>query len=371
MALLTSVALHSGLGAQEPESPLLRGGQLSLFHHTVVSIYDERFGYREGFAGIEPLGFDFASEALGVGTFPALTAARDRLAALARDSAFALDMGAVDARLSSVVYRVPLGASLGIFDWLTVGGTFPVVKRRTEVDLALRDGNANVGLSPGSGATDLLAFLAEAQAALGSVLTQVDATCSSLGDMDPACVDGRAFLTDADAFLSELGGAYDGPLFFLDGSAEAALLRARVDAWRTDLRSRGDSLLVDSVFVTDLPFAAETVGLDTYQSFITQSEYDVVGAELEDFTSIWELGDIEIWGAVRLLSRDQLPARSVGRERGIGPGGADRLQHGCRAVRFRNVRGIHHRVSGGPAGALSAWDRSARSSVELRGHRER
>lgn len=297
------------LAAQWVESPLLRRGQISAFITPFLTTYDERYGLAEdGREGVESLGSELTVPRLGATELPGLLDAEQRFADLLADSAWVLNLGETNARVFSSVIRLPVGASIGVFDWLTVGGVAPFVKRRVELDFFLDPQAANTGLSPGIDDQEVQAFLAQASAALAAVTARVDQTCMDLGDTDPSCVSGRASLTSASSFFTELEAAYDGALFLFGQGSAAEALVSRVDAVRAELHSLADSAGIDTTFTAPLPFASAPLSIEQLQTFITDGSYGIGGDPLGGFASVWELGDVEFFAAVRLLGTDEDPA---------------------------------------------------------------
>ncbi len=313
--VLGSVAVAAGLlmpqavAGQWAESPLVRQGQLSVFITPFMSNYGTRYGLTaDGTELIEPLGADLTDPMLGARLLPGVVGPQQRFSQLLQDSAFALNLGQSQARVFNSMIRVPVGASLGVFDWLTVGGVAPFVKRRVEFDFLLNPEGGNTGLSPGASAADVLLFLGQANAALSSVTTQVDARCLAVGEVDPSCVSGRAFINEASTFFLGLEGAYAGPLFLFGQGSAADALTARLDGIRAQMHALADSAGIDTTFVAPLPFSASPLSVEQFQSFITNGAYGIAGDPLGPSESVWELGDVEVFAAVRLLGTDRDPA---------------------------------------------------------------
>jgi len=279
-----------------------------------VHIYDERYGP----TGLEPLGQDLEFEALGVEVLPGLFGVEQQFADLLEASSFTANLGATRARLNASVSRVPVGASVGVFDWLTLGAVAPFVKRVVEVDFLADPTTANLGASPGGSDALVATFLAEARASLESVRTAVEATCASAGEQDSACLDGRAFVDGSDAFLSELQQSYGGAFFILGGTDQATTLSARVATLKQQMRQRGDSILVDSTFVTPVPFADSGVGLESLEPLFTDGANGIAGQAPGPLRSVWELGDVELFAALRLLSREPDDAHSEANAPALG-----------------------------------------------------
>jgi len=302
--------------AQWVESPLLRRGQVSAYITPFLTQYDERFGLRaDGAEGVEALGADLTDFNLGSRLLPGVTGPERRFADLLQDSAWVLHLGSAQARALASVIRIPVGASIGVFDWLTVGGVAPFVRRRVDLDFLLDPARGNTGLSPGSSDPGVQLLLSQANGALASVTATVDQTCLASGETDPACVSGRAFLQEAGMFFGELDAAYAGPLFLFGGGSAASALSARVNAFRARMHQLASGAGIDTTFTAPLPFATAPLSIEQFQRFITDGVYGIAGDPLGPSASRWELGDIELFVALRLLGRDRAGRDRAGTDR--------------------------------------------------------
>jgi hypothetical protein len=314
--LLASVALlpASGVG-QSPESPLLRGGQLRFEIFPEIRIYDDRYGLRADgsttIEEVEPLGVDFARTAVDAQFLPSLTPAQASLALLLDDPSFAANLGSSQARVTAGLTEIPIGIGLGLTDWLTIGGRVPFVRQRVDVDFAIDQSTANVGTSPGSGSANVQSFLGQFAAVISATSNEVDATCAALGDSDPACTQGRITISNANALLQAFQDAYAELVFPLSGSSAAAILEQRVSAITRELGQVGDSALVDATLTEPIPWATGALGDQAIESLFTDPALGVGVTAPGSYYSIWELGDVEVSAAIRLLNLGADPDRSA------------------------------------------------------------
>ena len=314
VALLAGAALPAGAAAQVTEGPLSPAGRLrvevapSFFH------WKDRFGLREvdgrRVEGVEPLGFDLQADP-ATDLFPGVAVLESSLREVLDDPGFQAALGATRARVAHDVTRIPLRADLGVFDWLTVGVTVPFVLTRTEATVALRvdPAAANLGLSPAVTAPDaMLGFLQELSARADAAASRADALCA---EGDPACAEAEALAGDAAALESGLRSAYGAtPLFPVEGTEAGGALRARLDALNARLSTAG----LGEVGST-LPLADRILDREGFERIFEDPLAGLQASVPGKVVNVWELGDVELTAAVRLLegvSRDSAgaPARA-------------------------------------------------------------
>ena len=281
----------------------MAGGTLGFGLRPEVRIWDERFGLRtEGgvtIEEIEALGLDFTTSDFGSG-LPGLGPSQDALRTLTGDPGLDLRVGASVARLNALEIRLPLTASLGITDWLTVSATVPFVRRRMEVDFTLSGDGATVGFSPGNADDAVTLYISQLQQAIANVLQAADAFCAGVGEMDPDCMDLRAVVDDAQLFLDDLDAGYASTFFPLPESPGASALDARVQALRARMLAAGDSATIEQTWTAPLPLASGGAAGDLSDLFL-DPEVGILAVPLDGFQSVWELGDVEAGVWVRLL----------------------------------------------------------------------
>ncbi len=137
-ALLASIIMPLGLVGQEFSGPLLAVGRVRLEVNSQFLFADERFGRRmEGGSlvkEVEPLGFDFTDTSVGSRLFPGLESLETNLAIAAGAAITPLVLGRTQAILTKDAVWIPMRLDIGVFDWLTVGGTVPLSRRRAEFE---------------------------------------------------------------------------------------------------------------------------------------------------------------------------------------------------------------------------------------------
>ncbi len=307
--LLAAVALAPAvpLGAQLSEGLLAPAGRLRIELSPSFDLWDRRFGVHvrdgERVEGSEPLAWDLENA-------PLL-----RLAPLEGHLRTALGTGPVRLLLGStraLVLRdrtgISFGAALGVFDWLTLGVRAPLVKARTEVAVDFRAGStANVGMNPRlAGDGRVTAFLAGLAAGRTALQTRVGQGCPG-----PECAALTDLLGRYTAFQTGLSGAYAAsPLFITQGSAEAILLAQRVTALRQEIGARAAGVPLPG----DPPLASGPLDQKQLGQLLTDPAAGVQLLQpLASDASFWQLGDVELSAAFRLLEgavRDSAAARA-------------------------------------------------------------
>lgn len=324
------------LSAQQPESPLVRSGTFRLEVTPAHHWWDSRFGERSGAGGTvsarEPLGYDLSSDVLGTAMVPSLATFQERIRSLLDDEAYLLDLGLTRTTWSHSQTRLPIRLDIGVTDWLTVSGTLPLIRTEAQIDVSLRADSttANAGLNPAAGdAGSVNAFLNALDADLASFEATTTALCGELGDAAPECADARALLAEGQSLNAGLEDLYlDADAYFPLGGSEAGRgLEARVDSLRAGLASFGDTASFGSVPLSQTPLDAEA-----FNRIVTDAAYGVAGAPLAPFVFSWELGDVELGAALRLLrGRGSGDPRSPGLRYQLGVEGVVRLPTGTAA----------------------------------------
>ncbi len=294
----------SPVQAQSPESPLLRGGQIRLEFLPEVRLWNERYGgVASPFDQVEPLGFDLTTPTLDPTFLPALSQVQANLRTLLADSALTASLGSTDVRMTANRTELPLGLGIGIFDWMTIGVRVPFVRRRVELDLDIDGTQATLGMSPGLQDAAVQGFLGELDAVIAQVTADVDARCAALGANDPSCLQGQNALAKAGTLQSGLNSAFLGSFFPVAGSAAATRLMTRVADVSQELQQAGDSMFVADTWVTPLPFAQGAVTAQELQTLITDPSLGIGAEPISSVLTLWELGDVEVSAALRLLER--------------------------------------------------------------------
>ncbi len=294
-AVLASIIMPFGLGAQEFSEPLLPAGQLRLEVNSVFLFADERFGRRmEGASLIEedePLGFDFEDTAAGARLFPALEDLEANLMTATGAAVTPVVLGQTRAVLTKDAVWLPIRLDLGVFDWLSVGATVPFSRRRAEFETSIQTDGANVGLTPGT-AGDFLGSVSAANDALSLINTTL---CTS-DPSSPECSQATSLLAEGQSFHGALTDGAAHGVFPLEGSDTGGALQDRV----TTLVNAYQAVGVSS-FPASIPLATEVLTEATYLDLVRKARpVGVEGDSLKTWRSPWEMGDVEIHARARL-----------------------------------------------------------------------
>jgi hypothetical protein len=283
-----SLALALSVGGAGPpvlggqELPWLDGGRIRLDFTPSFWAWDARFGLRTGESGsvveeVEPLGLDLTANPLGNGVLPYLVDLESALRDALLDDGYLVRLGASQAIVEQSRLVFPIRLDLGITDWLTVGAMVPLIRNRTEISFALDADSmrADVGLVPDAGS-----FLS----AFDAILRNAEASNPD----EPAVVQARFY-------LDALSAAYGhGSVFPVTGSMTGSQLQARLDEVRVALEAAGITGIPETV-----PLAEAYLTEEDFSGLLTSPSMRAY--PLEDWTTPWTLGDVELSGALRLL----------------------------------------------------------------------
>ena len=302
-ALLPALLLPGAASGQLVGGPIVPSGHLRLDIDANYVTWSERFGLRsEGGSvveEVEPLGWNLSSDALGSDRLPAAALTEARLRTLFGNADYRLNLGSTNHLFAAHIRRVPLGFRLGVFPWLTVGASLPMVQRKLDSELVYTPGEANAGLAP---PTSLRApFMNEYGNALAEARTVIAGLCG-VDESVPECQAGRAVLAEGDALLGSLGALFGEAVFFpLEGSAAGRDLAGRVDAVRTGLSDIG----VTS-FTAPLPLGTP-LDRAAFDSLVVVPVFGTTGLPVEDMDALWEPGDLEVSAAIQVLNLTPRP----------------------------------------------------------------
>ncbi len=358
LLLCTGLSLPAKLVAQavagvgDDAIPLPKGGYRFLVSG-LWNGYDA--SYRAGADGYRsrPLLSGLRTDQLGVGLLPQLDAAQLGLRSLTGDDAFAISLGALEARGDVRQSIAPIAVDYGITKRVSVRLLVPYVESRDNAQLLLnRNGSgANVGLNP--------AFVAGTGSAArqlnGAVIAQLTQARSELAAEITRCTDARATACDAiranpagvQALLARAlttqntvrqvyGDASQGgaPVVPIAGSTVQSTVAATIDALRQDFTALGVSAITSGT----APAAATTVlGPAGMSRIATDSAWQAGYAALGN-TRRSGIGDIDLTASVLLydtFAADQA-RRLLAPTRGVrsmltagwrfGTAGADRAE---------------------------------------------
>ncbi len=279
--LMPSSQSHN-LGAQE--LPWLPAGKVRLDYAPTFWTWDTRYGLGpSGVEQIEELGLDLTGNPLGSEILPDLVDLEGTLREALGDPSYRVNLGMSQAYLEQSRLVFPFRLEIGVTDWLTIGGMAPLVRPRTELGFALDADSltATDGISPfESDPAGVISFLDVFRNTL------IGAQASHPGD--PA-------VTEAQAYFDAISEAFTYSTFFpAVGSAPGALLQERLDELRTALEALGVTGIPATV-----PLATGYLNEEDFQSFLEGRHMRAF--PLEDWTTLWTLGDVEITANVRLL----------------------------------------------------------------------
>lgn len=324
VALLIALALPAAASAQEPYSPLVPGGMLRLSIRGDYLTFSQRFGTATD--NVEDDALRSLSElfagVIGPTTFPTLTSFEDAVQTAA-DMAYTANFGSLDVAIEKSSARVPLSLDAGVFDWLTVGATVPLIKNQTEFlgFFSADSASVNAGFSPGLDNGSLVAtFLA----GLRSSVTRYDsfrATTCEADPNSPLCVEATAIAAAALAFHGSLATMYDSGMAPLVWSEAGIALQARLLRFREAFRAVGVATSSGDVPLSNTPLTA-----DDLPTLLSDPRFGIEASyPLEEWTPLWALGDIEFRADANLFQAGD-PESS--RQLTLGAGALVRLPTG-------------------------------------------
>ncbi len=282
----------AALTAQSLVDPLLPGGVAGVGIIPSYSTWDSRYGLD----GVVPLGSDLTSTN-AASLFPGVATLQQNLRSLTGSSTgFPSILGPVAARVSKDVDRLEFEARLGVFDWLTVGVTVPLVRARVPIDVAFRPDtvSGNLGLNPAAGSQDVQSLLAELAGANDAAQAAAKAACDA-DATSQSCSDATALAARVNAFYLETQSAYSAsPFFPLQGSAAATALTGALASLNAGLSGAG----LDSVAAS---FVFPKVLVDTAGFAGAPGSGSIRAAPLQTYNGTWQLGDVEVSAMGRLL----------------------------------------------------------------------
>lgn len=281
-AALILATLAVGNGAEGQELPWVQKGKVRLDFAPMFWGWDSRYGPSgEGSGGaldgVEPLGLDLTADPLGSTILPYLQPLEYSLGQALQDGSYHVRLGASQAVIEQSRLVFPFRLDVGVTDWLTVGAMVPFIRPRTELTFVLDSDSllSDVGLTPGTG-TFLSTF--------GAVLEAAEASHP-----------GNSTVIAARAYLDALSAAYDHrSVFPVEGSTTGLELQARLDQLRAALEAAGITGIPESV-----PLAETYLTREDFSSLLTSPAMRAY--PLENWTTPWSLGDVEVTAAVRLL----------------------------------------------------------------------
>lgn len=268
------------LAAQETQSPLSPAGRLRVDVAGLFVSWDGRFTDD----GTEPLGAELEAADLSE-AFGGSAELEDELRTLLDDAEYAGTLGPLRARISADRTSVPVRIDLGIFDWLTIGGTVPFVKNRTEVAIDYGGGSANLGVNPALTAPSTVGdYLQALEAARTASSTRATELCATDPD-GAACAEAQSLASDLASFFTGMQSAFGASPFFPGEATEAGdALVGRSQALDSRLQAAGLTGL------TGLPLPSVLGDREAFDAFL---ESTLLTPPLANRVPLWEIGDVE------------------------------------------------------------------------------
>ena len=295
LSLALSGAVSPAHSQSSVEDPITPRGSILVEIRPTSRFVDELYA-RDSGANL-PLGAVFMVPDLGSAQVPALAPIEERFRALAGGhEGPALRLGASVGEFKADEQVLPVRVSYGALDRITVGATFPFVRRRVNALLRLSPEGANVGASPAAfDATQVAAFQQGASGALATLRTSVESDCSELGGTHPVCIEGESLVESVEGFLTDVDAAWAQEVVFpLRGSTLGTQIQGRWSDFRTELVARG------AAAPEALPLATSPVGDAAFRSLAVEPAWSGGGFPTENLPSFLTLGDVELHLAASL-----------------------------------------------------------------------
>lgn len=314
-------------GAQLLDETMVPRGHVRLQAHGIFESWGDRFGRTlDGTESLEPLGQDL-TDPTAFRLYPGLSSLQSQLRSLGAGPEYAPVLGSSSGTVTHDRTTIDWGIEVGVFDWLTVGGTLPWVRPRTAIDLYLIPDTiaGDLGLNPTlSDPTNSAAFLGSSATAASSTQAAADAECA--GGVTAACATAQALAQRARDYDAAIQAAYGAsPFFPLVGSAAADALTATTTTLSEDLVAAGLSSLLAPAFAGARITEAE---LATLPQILGAG---IEGRPLRTSPGLYAAGDAEVFTRVRLLDnltperRGPAPRDSIGVRSRPRPGFGYRL----------------------------------------------
>lgn len=302
LAFLLPLAAPAPAAAQDLQpghllTPLVPGGHLRLGFTPSFTSWDSRYepdpATDGADAGEEPLG-SLLTSPTGTGLFPGVDLLARELQALTGVEPSSLLLGETQGMVTQDVTRLDFSAHVGVFDWLTVGGTLPWVKTRTAVELAYRPAlDANLGVTPAATDPDAVASYLQSLAGVADLAeARARDLCAGSG---PGCDDAEALAGRVREFATSAARMYGASDFFLlAGTLPELAYRAAQEELAAALTAAGLTAPAAPVFST------EVVDRETFAELPRRANLGIRGF-FPPGESLWQAGDLEVEAFVRVL----------------------------------------------------------------------
>lgn len=273
---------------------------------------NERFA-RSG-DGTEPLGADFALQAMNASVIEALNGLAPRLSTITGGAVPSLTLGGLAVRLEQTEYITPITLELGLTDRLAIRAVVPYVKNRVEVfpePNAARTGNIGVNpaldqpaarLQNGMVVSELTRAANVLNAELARCLNNTDPSCDAVNaDRAAASAVAQQALAAASAVASVYGtaDAAGSPLVPVAQTSIHQSVLARLTNFNAQFAGfLGAPQTGDWISASPVP--APPVAFADFQRVLTAPGFGIAGRPLADVEHS-HLGDIEIGAKMVLI----------------------------------------------------------------------
>jgi hypothetical protein len=300
-AMVLVAVAAAPLRAQLPQLGVPRG-HLRIEIGGDFSAADRRF-----FDGQQPLAGDWNGD-LGGDLAPELAGAEARIRAITGDASYRLSAGRSSVKASTQTGTLVLSAGLGLTKRLSIFGTLPFVRARSQSSLHLDSTSANAGLNPF--ATQTGTFFVEFDRALDSLSSKI---ASGFYDGNPmqkaqaiqALADGNALQTEMIGLLADPSTA--SPYVPTATSTAGTAILGAVAAMQTTL----GSLSLGTTFATDPVLPTTRLTEAQFRSSLTSGSYGV-GAFLRGDETLQRPGDSEVGVVYTLIDHPSFRVATTG-----------------------------------------------------------
>jgi hypothetical protein len=279
------------------DETLVPHGRVRLQLGVIFSRWDTRFGrLPDGSEPLEKLGQDL-TDPTSLSLYPGMPTLQDAVQNVTGLADFDPILGSTDGRVTQDITTIDFGASVGVFDWLTLGAVLPWVQTRTVIDqyFAPDSINGNLGLNPTiSNRSGVDSFLGSA--ATADVLAAQNALTACAPGPSTACSDAQALSGRTSTFSSSMQSAYTAtPYFPLVGSEAADALSQEAQQLSAELVAAGLSGLAPLALGTDV------LTTDGFPLLPSVAGSGIEAAALQGRKFLYGAGDLELSARVRLL----------------------------------------------------------------------
>jgi hypothetical protein len=293
------VATATSVAAQLPQVGVPRGHIRLEVGADFTTVNGEFFG------GLQPFRNDWNAE-IGSAFLPELADADARIRALTGDASYRLSAGRSSVVASTQTGSAVLSAAIGVTSRLTLFGTMPFVRARSQSNLRVDSTSADAGFNPfdaafgtSAGRTQTNLFFTQFDAALLTLATNI--TNGVYTDPDTLAL-AQATLASATAFRGDLNGLLrDGttasPFVPLASSTAGTAILGSVNGYSATFTALGAGSVA-----TPPALATARLSSDQYRGFITDA-FGPVGAFMDGDQRLQRPGDTEVGVVYTMVDR--------------------------------------------------------------------